>query len=66
MNCFPSSDYIKSFRGKKPKKFDSAIVRQIDENFSVTNNQNPITNDDMPVCEIEINIYKEFFFCCYY
>jgi hypothetical protein len=32
-NHFQSSDVLKSFRGRKPKKLDSAIVRQIDENY---------------------------------
>ena len=32
-NRLQSSDYLKTFRGKKPKKLDSTIVRQIDENY---------------------------------
>ncbi len=44
-NCYPSSNYIKSFRGKKPKKLDLTIARQIDENFSDNLNQSPISND---------------------
>ncbi|CAF0758925.1 unnamed protein product [Adineta ricciae] len=36
-NHFRSSDYLQSFRGKKPKNLASAVARQIDENFHETN-----------------------------
>ncbi|CAF0893819.1 unnamed protein product [Adineta steineri] len=39
-NHFQSSDYLKTFRGKKPKKLDSAIAREIDKNWQDTNNNN--------------------------
>jgi hypothetical protein len=61
-NCYSSSDYIKSFRGKKPKKFESTIARQIDENFSDTNNNN--INQSTEVIQVGLkklkknNIYK--------
>jgi hypothetical protein len=48
---------MKSFRGKKPKKLDSAIARQIDENFSDTNNnleKSPISTDVIEVCSKKI------------
>jgi hypothetical protein len=31
-----SSDFLKSFRGRKPRKLDSTISRQIDENYKDT------------------------------
>ncbi len=46
-SCY-TADYIQSFRGKKPKKLDSAIVRQIDENFADTNNNNLNQPPSMP------------------
>ena len=46
-NCFQSTDYLQLFRGKKPKKLDSTIARQIDENFS---NQSQTSNDIIRVC----------------
>jgi hypothetical protein len=43
---------LKSFRGKKPKKLDATIARQVDENFHDTNNnidQSQISNDVIQV-----------------
>ncbi|CAF0809091.1 unnamed protein product [Rotaria sordida] len=40
LNNLQSSDYLKAFRGRKPKKLDSTIARQIDENFQDTPNNN--------------------------
>lgn len=37
---FQSSDYLQSFRGKRPKNLASAVARQIDENFHETNPAN--------------------------
>ncbi|CAF2346879.1 unnamed protein product [Rotaria sp. Silwood2] len=39
-NNLQSTDYLNSFRGKKPKKLDSTIAREIDENFQDTPNNN--------------------------
>ncbi|CAF5187159.1 unnamed protein product, partial [Rotaria magnacalcarata] len=48
-NSLQSSDYLKSFRGRKPKKLEATIARQIDENFHETTdnniNQPPISAD---------------------
>ncbi|CAF3340624.1 unnamed protein product [Rotaria sp. Silwood1] len=43
-NNLKSTDYLKSFRGRKPKKLDSTIARQIDENFQDTPNNNNSIN----------------------
>jgi len=33
LRSYPSSNYIQSYRGRKPKKLDSTIARQIDINL---------------------------------
>lgn len=49
-----SPDYLKSFRGRKPKRLEATIARHIDENFNETvdiNNRQVSTIDDaVPVC----------------
>jgi hypothetical protein len=48
---------LKSFRGKKPKKLDSTIARQIDENYQDTNNtidQSPLSNDVISKVSTEV------------
>ena len=47
---YPTDDHLQFFRGKKPKKLDSAIARQIDANFVETNPNLPQSTDDTHVC----------------
>ncbi|CAF3666641.1 unnamed protein product [Rotaria socialis] len=50
-NSLQSSDHLKSFRGRKPKKFEATIARQIDGNFHHTTDNNNVnqspTSDDI-------------------
>ncbi|UJR27400.1 hypothetical protein I4U23_008690 [Adineta vaga] len=59
-NHFQSSDYLKSFRGKKPKNLDSTVARQIDENFqdsNLTNNND--STDPSQISKDAIQVSQE-------
>lgn len=46
---YSTDDHLRSFRGKKPKKLDSVIARQVDANFTETNPDVAQSVDDTPV-----------------
>lgn len=56
---YPTDDHLRSFRGKKPKKLDSTIARQIDANFAETN-PNPAQSTDDTHVGLEEKDAREF------